>query len=97
MLILQHPKITDYGMLVSPDKKLLYIILMSDDRYGQYLKKPLQVLENYFSSCAPFIQINPHGFLKNHIQTEHRALRHYHFLHTFSLLLLLLVSGTPEP
>ena len=81
MPILQHRKITDYAVLVLLDKKLLYIILMSDDRYGQYLKKPLPGLGNYISSGAPTIRINLQGFLKDHIQTEHRVLKHHHFLH----------------
>ena len=56
---------------------------MSDDRYGQYLKKPLSGLGNYFSSGAPLIQIHLHGFLKDHIQTGHHVLKHHHFIHTF--------------
>ena len=56
---------------------------MSDDRYGQHLKKPLTGLGKKFSTGAPLIHINFHDFLKDHIQTRHRVLKHHHFLHTF--------------
>ena len=84
MPILQHRRITDYAVLVLSDKKLLYIVLMSNDHYGQYLKKPLPGLGNYISSGAPIIHINLHGFLKDPIQTEHRVLRHTIFFIHFN-------------